>query len=186
MTLALSFAAGVLTGCPSSDASRAGIEPRSMADTLHAVIESNRTTYTRHVVNRLTKEYEVVRASEHWKDEPALPLPAQMFRMSAELVAEQDTGLTYALLSTWPINKQNRARTDTETEGLRFVADNEDENFYAVETLGGQRYFTAVYADKAVSPACVSCHNGHRDSPRTDFELGDVMGGVVIRIALDR
>jgi hypothetical protein len=37
----------------------------------------------------------------------------------------------------------------------------------------------------AVSPACVKCHNNHDDTPRTDFALNDVMGGVVIRLPLD-
>ena len=175
-----------LSGCLSSEEKSTLIAPRTMADALHAVMESDRTVYTRQVVNRLTKEYEVIDASEHWKEEPTLPLPSQMFRMGAERVAAQDAGFTYSLLSSWPINKQNRPRTETETAGLLFVAENEDQNFYAEETLGGLRYFTAVYADKAVSPACVSCHNEHRDSPRTDFSLGDVMGGVVIRIPLDQ
>jgi hypothetical protein len=47
---------------------------------------------------------------------------------------------------------------------------------------GGNKYFTAIYPDPAVSEACVSCHNGHKDSPRDDFKLGDVMGAVIIRI----
>jgi Protein of unknown function (DUF3365) len=62
------------------------------------------------------------------------------------------------------------------------VADNPGKNFYGEETLGKQKYFTAVYADTGVAEACISCHNGHQDSPRKDFKLGDVMGGVVIRI----
>ena len=161
-----------------------GIEPKVMADALHAVMESDRTIYTRTVVNRLTKEKEVIKASEHWKDEDALPLPAQMFRMGAEMVAKKDVGVTYSLLSMWPINKQNKARTDAEKEGLAFVANNREQNFYTEEELGGVKYFTAIYADTAVAPACVSCHNDHKDSPRDDFKLGDVMGGVVLRIPL--
>ncbi len=176
--LALTLAAG----CQPAAQSSGGIEPQAMADALHAVMESDRTVYTRNVVNRLAKEQEVIKASEHWKDEPALPLPAQMFRMGAEMVAEKDAGFTYSLLSMWPINKQNTPRTDAEKAGLEFVAANKGQNFYAEETLGGTTYFTAVYADTAVAPACVSCHNDHKDSPRTDFELGDVMGGVVLRI----
>lgn len=39
-------------------------------------------------------------------------------------------------------------------------------------------------SDIAVAPACISCHNGHTDSPRSDFKMGDVMGGVVVRIPL--
>ena len=56
--------------------------------------------------------------------------------------------------------------------------------FYSTESLGGTEYFTAVYADVAVSPACVTCHNAHKDSPRNNFESGETMGCGVIRIPL--
>ena len=51
---------------------------------------------------------------------------------------------------------------------------------------GGKKYFTAVYADIAVATPCVGCHNGHKDTPKKGFKMGDVMGGVVIRIPLDK
>lgn len=175
---------GVMFSCQARSDPSAGIPPKAMADALHAVMESDRTVYTRNVVNRLAKEKKVIKASEHWKEEPALPLPAQMFRMGAEMVAEKGAGFTYSLLSLWPVNRQNGARTAVEKEGLKFVAENKGQNYYAEEPLGGKAYFTAVYADTAVAPACVTCHNEHKDSPRSDFKLGDVMGGVVIRIPL--
>ncbi len=174
----------VSVGCESPESTSGGIEPQTMADALHAVMESDRTVYTRNVVNRLVKEKGVIKASEHWKDEPALPLPAQMFRMGAEMVAKKDAGFTYSLLSMWPINKQNTPRTEVEIAGLEFVAANKGQNFYAEEMLAGDKYFTAVYADTAVAPACVSCHNEHKDTPKSDFKLGDVMGGVVLRIPI--
>jgi hypothetical protein len=177
----LSAAFGAALGCSQEPA---GISPRQMADALHAVMESDRTVYTRNVVNRLQNDEKVIKASEHWQDEKALPLPAQMFRMGAEMVAEKDVGIRYALLSLWPVNKQNSARTDVEKAGLQFVVDNPEQNYYAEEKLGDRTYFTAVYPDKAISPACTSCHNAHKDSPRRDFEIGDVMGGVVLRIPL--
>lgn len=183
--MALTTCLGLIACQPPAESGGGGVEPKLMADALHAVMESDRTVYTRNVVNRLAKEQQVIKASEHWKDEPALPLPAQMFRMGAEMVAEKDVGFTYSLLSMWPINKQNTPRTDVEKAGLEFVAANKGQNFYAEETLGGQKYFTAVYADTAVAPACVSCHNEHKDTPKSDFALGDVMGGVVLRIPVD-
>ena len=162
------------------------ITPQAMADALHSVMAADRTIYTRQVVNRLQNEQKVILASEHWKNEKALPLPAQMFRMGAELVQEQGANFSYALLSIWPVNKKNGPKTDVEKTGLQYVVDHAKTNYYAEEVLAGQRYFTAVYPDTAVSPACVTCHNGHKDSPRTDFKLGDVMGGVVIRIPLGK
>jgi len=149
-------------------------------------MDSDRAVYTKKVVGRLQNKDKVIKASEHWEDEKALPLPAQMFRMGAELVAKKDVGFTYSLLSEWPINKQNKPSTEIEKKGLAFVVENKGKkNFYGEETLGGTKYFTAVYADTGVAQACVSCHNEHKDSPRTDFKLGDVMGGVVIRVPLD-
>ncbi|MEM9727105.1 MAG: DUF3365 domain-containing protein [Myxococcota bacterium] len=183
----LAFVAALcVTGCSAKQAATAptGISPQQMADALHAVMESDRAIYTKKVVNRLQNEENVIKASEHWKDEQALPLPAQMFRMGAEMVAEKDAGFTYSLLSPWPVNKQNKPKTPLETEGVGKVVESGG-NFYGEETLGDQAYFTATYPDTAVAPACVTCHNEHKDSPRTDFNIGDVMGAVVIRIPVD-
>ncbi len=162
-----------------------GITPQQMTDALFAVMEADRTTYTRKVVNRLANEEQVITASEHWEDEKALPLPAQMFRFGAEMAAQKTDAFSYTLQSLWPVNKQNAPRTEMEKAGLQFVASNPGKNFYGEEELAGRTYFTAVYADVAVSPACINCHNDHRDSPRSDFTLGEVMGGVVIRVPLN-
>jgi len=168
----------------SAGTSAAAVTPQQMADALHAVMEADRTVYTRTVVNRLQNDEKVIKASEHWQDDKALPLPAQMFRMGAEMAAQKNATFSYALLSKWPVNKQNVAKTDAEKAGLDFVAGNAGQNYYTEEALGGKRYFTAVYADTAVAPACINCHNSHNDSPRSDFKIGDVMGGVVVRIPI--
>lgn len=171
-----------LVGC--GDTKTSSITPQTMADALHTVLETDRTVYTRLIVNRLTLEEKVIKASEHWKDEKALVLPAQMFRAGAEMVQEKGANFNYALLSLWPVNKQNSPKTEAEKIGLQYVIDNSGKNYYAEETLGGKKYFTAVYADVAVANACITCHNSHKDSPRTDFKMGDVMGGVIVRIPL--
>ena len=156
-----------------------------VADMLQRVLAADRAIYTRKVVQRLTRDEEVLTASEHFEDDSALPLPAQMFRFGAELVADETDEFSYSLLSLHPINKKNGPATEAEEAGLRRVAENPNENYYGEEELGGERYFVAVYPDHAVAEACVNCHNNHKDSPRTDAKLGDVLGGVVIRIRMD-
>lgn len=172
---------------PGADAT---VSVKAMADALHLVMDSDRTVYTKKVVNRLVKQDKVIKASEHFKDHKALPLPAQMFRFGAELTMERaekfpDVNFSYSLQSLWPINKQNAPQTDAEKTGLKYVFDNKGENYYTVESLGGKKFFTAVYADTGVAPVCVACHNAHPDTPKKDFQLGDVMGGVVIRIPIE-
>ncbi len=178
--LALATAAACSGGTP-----QGGITPQQMTDALHTVLETDRTVYTRLIVNRLQNEEKVIKASEHWKEDKALVLPAQMFRAGAEMVRDKGATFSYSLLSLWPVNKQNAPKTEAEKTGLQHVADNKGQNYYAEETLGGKKYFTAVYADIAVAPACVTCHNDHKDTPKSDFKIGDVMGGVVIRIPVE-
>ena len=178
----------VVIGCGQSQSIKAptGLPYTKVADFLHTVLENDRTVYTKNVVNRLVKQEKVMKASEHWNDDKALPLPAQMFRMGAEMTAEKTSAFSYSLQSLWPINKSNAAgQSDVEKKGLQFVADNKGKlPYYGEEVLGDQKYFVGVYADVAVAPVCVDCHNEHKDTPKDDFALGDVMGGVVIRIPM--
>lgn len=174
-----------LTACNNKETTT-GIEPKKYTDSLFAVMKADRTNYTKLVVKRLGPAGAgVIKPDEHWQDiENGALLPAQMFRAGAEAVAEMTDDFTYSLQSIWPINKQNAPKTPVEKAGLEFIAANPGENYYAEEDLGGVKYYTAVYPDVAVSDACTSCHNDHKDSPKNDFKIGDVMGGVVIRVPL--
>ncbi|HEX4997754.1 MAG TPA: DUF3365 domain-containing protein [Terriglobia bacterium] len=180
--LVCAIATGLAACGKGESAASSGITPKMMADSLHAVMESDRVIYTKQVVNRLQQE-NVIRANEHWKDAKALPLPAQMFRMGSEMVSEKTKDFNYALLSLWAVNKQNMPKTDVEKAGLEAVVAKQ-EPYYSEETLGGKKYFTAVYPDVAVAEACINCHNDHEDSPRHDFKMGETMGGVVVRIPM--
>ena len=189
--LSLVTATAISLATTSSPAfSESTVSVKVMADALHLVMDSDRAIYTKKIVNRLVKKEKVIKASEHFNDDKALALPAQMFRFGSELVAERskalpDVDFSYSLQSIWPINKQNSPKTKAEKEGLKYIADNPGENYYTEEKLGGKNYFTAIYADVAVAPVCASCHNEHPDTPKKDFKIGDVMGGVIIRIPVD-
>lgn len=176
----------VITACNEAPPAKAGIPPKLYTDSLFAVMNADRANYTKLIIQRLGPNGAgVIKPDEHWKEiENGALLPAQMFRAGSEAVAEVTDEFTYSLQSLWPINKQNAPKTPLEEEGLQYTVDNPGENFYGEEKLGDVTYFTAVYPDVAVSPACTTCHNDHKDSPRTDFDIGDVMGGVVIRVPL--
>jgi Protein of unknown function (DUF3365) len=160
-------------------------KPQEMADALHAVIAADREVYSRHILQRLGAEEKLLKVSEHWQEDKALPVPAQVLRMGSEAVQQQGAEFHYILRSIWPINPRNAPETPTERKGLQAVLDHPDSNYYAEESLGGRRYFTAVYPDRATVPSCVECHNGHAAGGKTDFKLGDVMGGMVVRVPLE-
>lgn len=180
-----------LSGCSNSEASATpagGITPRQFADGVHAVMMADRTVYATHVVTRLKKQESPVSADEYWEDsQNAIPLPAQMFRMGAELVDESpEAGFTYSLRSKWPLNEQHHPKTDLEQEALDFLSEHPGDSFYGEEELGGKKYFVAVYPDRAVAEACWSCHNEHhnRGADYPDFAENDVMGGVLVRVPM--
>ena len=159
-------------------------KPQEMADALHAVIAADREVYARQVVQHLA-EVKSAGASEAWMTNGFPLLHAHMLRLASESVQQKGAEFHYVLRSLWPINPKNAPETSTEKAGLQYLLDHPDSNYYAEESLGGRRYFTAVYPDRAIVPACVACHNQHPNSPKKDFKLGDTMGGMVVRVPLE-
>jgi hypothetical protein len=163
------------------DTPQPGIPPATVADYVHAVIEADRAIYTTHVVDRM-QEKGVVAASENWESQNTLPLPAQFLIDSSRMVAKKDRGLRYRLISLWPIYERNGPATDFERGGLEAILKQPEKTYTGYVDSGGRRYFQAIYADVAVAQACIGCHNAHPHSPRRDFKLNDVMGGIVITL----
>ena len=174
---------GVSSFTTSSD-SEAKLDPEKVANQIHAVIQANRTIYATHVVDKLQAKG-IVTAAEYWKQEDVLPLPAQFLIETGRLVGEKATGLKYRLVSLWPIYVWNAPSTDFERKGLEAVSKNPDQPFTGFVKVGRDRSFQAVYADIAIAQSCVDCHNAHPNSPRRDFKLNDVMGGIVITIPIE-
>src|SRR4051794_33337438 len=87
-SVAVGIAGIALPLVASSGCARHAAQPmeayKMAADAVHIVIASDRGVYAKAVVERLANEEKVIKATEHWKDEHTLPLPAQMLRMSAE------------------------------------------------------------------------------------------------------
>ncbi len=160
-----------------------GIPPDVVASYIHSIIKADRTIYSTFIVNRL-QEKGIVSADEAWEQKNALPLPAQFLQQSGRLVAENGTGIRFRLISLWPIYERNGPVTEFERTGLKTVAKHPDQPYEGVVQSGKLSYFQAIYADKAVTKACVDCHNTHPLSPKRNFKLNDVMGAIVITIPL--
>jgi hypothetical protein len=160
-----------------------GISPEIVADYVHSVVQADRTFYQTEIVDRMM-EKGMVFASENWRADGDLPLPAQFLQESGRLAAEQRKGIRFRLISSWAINKESRPTTEFERTGLMKILVNTDRPYTAVSTEGKARIFQALYPDKAVSQHCADCHNVHPKSLKRDFKAGDVMGGLLVTIAL--
>ncbi len=161
----------------------AGVPPETVADYLRAVIMAHRHFYTIHIANRLRQE-RIVDVSENWRTTRSLPLPVQLLQETSEIAELTGPNVRYHLVSQWPINKANAPTTEFERRGLKEVRENPNRPYYSTIEGGGEQLFEAVYADVAVTAACIECHNSHPNSPKKDFKVGDVMGGLVISFPL--
>jgi len=111
---------------------------------------------------------------EHWRDDTihAGPLPALFLRETARNLERTSLGLGLFLGSPYPINAANQLTGD-QSKHFQALVQSGTPQFFTDATTGRS---TAMFVDTAVTAACVSCHNQHADSPKTDWALGDVMG----------
>lgn len=156
-----------------------GIPPELVAEYIHAVIQVDRSIYSTHVVEQL-QDRKVAVAAEDWKEKGALPLPAQLLQMAGQEVQGLGLGLHVRLSSLGPIYTKNGPLDQFERAGLEAVAKNPRKPYTGIITEGDRRYFKVIFADRAVSMACVTCHNSHPLSAKRDYKLHDVMGGIII------
>ena len=179
----------------------AGIPPELVADYVHTTLAADRTAYTKHVVNRAKKlegkEKEKgvleIEATEGWENTDGIPLPAQMFRLGSEIASEyaSEAGLTfsYNLISPWNINDSQAPKSEFEKKAMDSVVET-GEPYKDYQEVGDKTYFSALYPDKAVAEACVTCHNTHpihkERYPDKVFKMGDVMGGIMINLPIEK
>ncbi|MEL6138155.1 MAG: DUF3365 domain-containing protein [Cyanobacteria bacterium J06628_6] len=194
---AVCFTAVACSGGGSTTATATGpsIAPELVADYIHTVMAADRTAYTKHVVNRVktlegkAKDTGVleVESTEGWQETDGIPLPAQMFRLGSE-IANESGYFTYNLISPWYINDSHGPKSDFEIEAMDAVVES-GESYKSYQEVGDQAYFSALYPDKAVAEACVTCHNTHpihlERYPDKVFEMDEVMGGIIINIPVD-
>ena len=173
------LALGAMRGAMAHAEAQVGIAPEVVAQYVYAIVQADRTLYTTHVVERMEDLGKAV-ATEQWKAQGGLPLPAQMLLMAAEEIAGQGVNLRIRLASLWPINKANGPVDDFDRVGLERVTKEPKRPYTGIITQEGKRVFKAIYADRAVTQACVECHNRYVVSGKPDLKLYDVMGGIII------
>jgi hypothetical protein len=180
-TIIISLALGFGMGMKFS--TRQGIPISVVADYLHAVLQADRTFYTQHVVERMEAML-LVTATENWREDHTLPLPAQFFKEASRGLQVRGNPFRYRLVSLWPLNPQNAPQNDRDRKALEKVM-NYGEVIEQEIQVEDRPYYQAIFPDRAVSRTCVNCHNAHKDSPKRDFKLNDVMGGLEILIPLN-
>ena len=131
-----------------------------------------RNLYTQAIVGAGKKQK--IKFDEDWDEEHIIagPLPAQFMRLTAESLEQSPVPLGLFLGSDYSINKSNNFEGEQRTQFQTVRETREPVFFYAQDA---QRY-AYMAPDIASAKPCVTCHNDHEESPKTDWKLNDVMG----------
>jgi adenylate cyclase len=111
---------------------------------------------------------------EKWR-EPAMeagPLPALFLREASTALQKTRIPLGLFLGSDFPIAQPNKF-TGVQADHFANLRKTGEPEFFNAADIGR---FTAIFPDRAVAPGCVTCHNEHPNSPKTDWKLNDIMG----------
>ena len=163
-------------GVPEEKSEVAGVEKAfSVEEVLEMVAKENditRTLYTKAIVGKGKKQG--MKFDEDWRkdDIEAGPLPALFLRGVATSIKKSPVPLGLYLGSDYPVNAANKFVGKQADLFEKIKVDRKPQFFYEED----QKLHTAMFADVAGAAACVTCHNKHEQSPKTDWKLGDVMG----------
>jgi adenylate cyclase len=117
----------------------------------------------------------------------AIPLPSTFAIELGERISDRKDEIAVRFYSDYPFpwrEEGGGAKDSFERAALDFLNRNPKEHFVRRETLDGQGVLR--YGEASImKPSCVTCHNTHPQSPKKDWEVGDVAGVWEITQSLD-
>ncbi|OOZ38506.1 hypothetical protein BOW53_15315 [Solemya pervernicosa gill symbiont] len=116
----------------------------------------------------------------------AIPLPATLGMKLGEEIGKHATGARAQLYSPYPFpwRSESRVQRAFEKDAWAFLSVNTDQSFSRFESTGETTLLRYATAD-VMQQACVDCHNTYPDTPKDDWQVGDVRGVLVISLPID-
>lgn len=155
------------------------------AKSLHTQIMADRGYYASVIVPRVA-ELGGTLGPDYAKVHGRFPLPATFVREVSEKTAKTGDGYVANLISPWPINKEKGIKDEFHREGFEHLIAHPKGQFVRTDTMEGRAVMRVLMGDFAAAQSCVDCHNAHHQSPRHDFQLNDLMGGLEIIMPMDQ
>ena len=111
----------------------------------------------------------------------ALPLPATLTIELGHYLSQVDGGTQVRLYSDLPFpwRAQDRHLDEFQKQALAHLKQHPETPYVREDVVNGQRVLRYAQADRMLS-GCVNCHNHHPDSPKADWQIGDVRGALEV------
>ena len=149
-------------------------------------LEEFRTLYTSEVVARV-KDHGIAVTHDYHEKSGAIPLPATLSILLGNRLSEEASGGSTRLYSDYPFPWRSNSggpRDDFERDALQFLRNKPAMPYVRFEDYQGRPSIRYARAD-IMRPACIGCHNSHADSPKRDWQVGDVRGVLEVILPLD-
>lgn len=149
----------------------------TQADDMGRVIDIMRGFYSSDVVGRVLKAHEQVTAVDNYQDvDGAIPIPATLSIELGKRISAADGTLKYRFVSDLPFKRRESHLLDSfESRALETLRKDPKTKVAQISGSIFDRQLR-VATPVIMSQVCVSCHNTHPDSPKTDWKVGDVRG----------
>ncbi len=146
---------------------------------LNSIISDIRSYYASNVIGRVLQNHGEAKPTHDYPDVPGgIPIPATLSIELGEVVGKKNFGVEYRFVSDVPFKGRAEHKLDGfETDALATFREKPSADAIDVRTTGNlfnRRVQMAVPI--MMGAACVSCHNTHPLSTKTDWKVGDVRG----------
>ncbi len=143
-------------------------------------LDELRGLYTGSVVTN-AREAGIEAAHDFADRKGTIPLPATFSMELGRRIGLSGNGESVRLYSDHPFpwRQSDSDQDDFERRAMEALRADPKQPYYSFEEIDGRLSLRYATAD-VMRPACVGCHNTHPDSPKTDWEVGDVRGALEI------
>lgn len=157
---------------------------RMEADMLEKINEF----YSEEVVGRLDWS-KIDVTHEYATTEQALPLPFTFMIDAGHRITEDDSGMRVRIYSDFPWRKDGGAKDEFERTALEQLSQmtkgESARSFHQFTELDGRPVLRYARA-QVMKESCRKCHNEHEQSPKRDWQEGDLAGVLEITRPLER
>ncbi|MEP3279250.1 MAG: adenylate/guanylate cyclase domain-containing protein [Stappiaceae bacterium] len=152
---------------------------------LNSMVTDIRKYYSSNVVARVLENHGSTKPTHNYKDEAGgIPIPATLSIELGNVIGGRTDRISYRFVSDEPFRgRQEHNLDEFEKDALaqlRTLGKSDSDVTRVTGSLLDRQVRMAVPV--IMGAACVSCHNSHADSPRTDWKVGDIRGIQAITI----
>jgi Protein of unknown function (DUF3365) len=148
------------------------------------VLEQMNSFYSSEVTGRVDRAH--VKVTHDYRDyASAIPIPATFLSEFTKKLSDNGLGVAVKHYSDFPFRFRGEANLDEfGKHALAELRKTPGVPVEALDEVGGRKVLRYAVA-RQMGESCVTCHNSHPDSTKTDWRVGDVRGVLEIQRPLD-